>query len=271
MSIEDQARTAAAKFRADHHLGFQPLGDLIAVIEQTTGIDVAVLPVDPDEHGLTMRDPARDALVIAVSQTSHPMRQRSTLAHELAHVVFKDWDDSPHPAPTNSPKELRARAFARHLLAPVDGVHNTVGAGPASMGDLSRVVQLFGVSPAIAARAMHDAAVIDADTVTRWTDLTTPRIAARFGWLDQYEALQQQSQRRRAPQKLLSRLIAGYVDNVVSAQTIATVRGQPVETVVSDLKGQGITPKPLTVDWADADGLPDVEPFDWDEDGDLER
>jgi Zn-dependent peptidase ImmA (M78 family) len=61
------------------------------VIEQATGIDVAVLDVGPDEHGLTMRDPGRDAVFIGVARTRNPMRQRSTLAHELGHVLFEDW------------------------------------------------------------------------------------------------------------------------------------------------------------------------------------
>jgi hypothetical protein len=41
-------RTAAARFRRDHGLGIQPMSDIVAVIEQATGIDVAVLDVGPD-------------------------------------------------------------------------------------------------------------------------------------------------------------------------------------------------------------------------------
>lgn len=267
MSAEAQARAAAATFRAAHHLGTQPLGDVITVIEQTTGIDVAVLDVGPNEHGLTMRDPDRHAVMIAVAKTRSPMRQRSTLAHELAHVVFEDWDNSPESQPSWNPAEERARAFARHLLLPIESISDTIAAGSsACLADLSRVVQLFGVSPAIAAIVLGDAGVIDVDTVDQWKQLTTPHIAARFGWLDHYEALQAQSDRPRAPQKLVSRLIAGYIDNVVSAQTIATVLGQPVTAVIADLEAQGITPTPLTIDWADADDLPAVEPIDWDRD-----
>lgn len=268
MSMEQQAREAATSFRVAHHLGTQPLGDLITVIEQTTGIDVAVLEVAPDEHGLTMRDPDRHAVMIAVAKTRFPMRQRSTLAHELAHVVFEDWQDSLDGATQWSTAEERARAFARHLLLPAEAVAETVTGSSASLADLSRMVQLFGVSPQIAARTMGDAAVIDADTVDQWKKRTTPQIAALFGWLDHYEALQEQSDRPRAPQKLVSRLIAGYVDNVVSAQTIATVLGRPVTEVIGELEEQGITPNPLTIEWADADDLPPAEPIEWDRDED---
>jgi Zn-dependent peptidase ImmA (M78 family) len=94
VNTEAEGRTSAARFRQDHHLGVQPLGDLVAVIEQATGIDVAVLDVGPDEHGLTMRDPRRNAVFIGVARTRNPMRQRSTLAHELGHVLFEDWADN---------------------------------------------------------------------------------------------------------------------------------------------------------------------------------
>jgi hypothetical protein len=94
LTAETEGSASAARFRKDHHLGVQPLGDLLEVIEQATGIDVAVLDVGPDEHGLTMRDPARGTVFIGVARTRNPMRQRSTLAHELGHVLFEDWVDS---------------------------------------------------------------------------------------------------------------------------------------------------------------------------------
>ena len=266
MNPEARGRAAAAAFRIDHQLGSQPLGDLVALIEQTTGIDVAVLDVGPDEHGLTMRDPVRDAVMIAVAQTQHPMRQRSTLAHELAHVVFEDWTDVPDIA-SNSPREQRANAFARHLLVPGGGIRATMGTGPASLSQLSKIVQLFGVSPAIASIAMHDEGVISEDTKREWMPLTTRAVAAQFGWSDHYESLQQIAYRTRAPQKLLSRLIEGYVENVVSLQTIATVRGHTVDQVMRQLSAENISPRPRIVTWANPGDLPDVETINWDGEG----
>nr|WP_240918506.1 ImmA/IrrE family metallo-endopeptidase [Rhodococcus sp. 14C212] len=188
------------------------------MIEQTTGNDVAVVDVGPDEHGLSMRDRARGLVFIAVARTRHPMRQRSTLAHELAHVVFEDWTDDPHTSTARRHRhEIRADAFARHLLVPVEGVREVVGEHPAAVGALSRIVQLFGVSPAMAAIAMHQGGCIDTETKSTWMATTTAEVAARFGWIDHYEALRAQSGTRRAPQRLLARAIEGYVENVVSA------------------------------------------------------
>lgn len=264
---EIEGRDAAAKFRREHGLGNQPLADLVALIEQTTGNDVAVLDGGRDEHGLTMRDSTRDAVFIAVARTKNPMRQRTTLAHELAHVVFGDWaiEDTGDIRP---PHEIRADAFARHLLIPVAGVKQIVGGAAAELRTLSTCVQLFGVSPKVAAIAMHHAGCIDSPTKDQWMAMTTPQIAARFGWADQYESLQAQSDTRRAPQKLLARAIDGYIENVVPAQTLATLRGIPVVDVVESLNEDGIAPIEHQTEWATADALPtvDVDFTDWEDD-----
>ena len=57
--------------------------------------------------------------------------------------------------------------------------------------------------------ALHQAGYIDAAMKAEWMVLSTPRLAVRFGWSDQYDALQADSDRRRAPQQLLARAIRG--------------------------------------------------------------
>jgi len=58
------------------------------------------------------------------------MRQRSTLAHELGHVLFQDWADSDAGDwSERNPAEIRADAFARHLLVPVEGLRDFIGNG----------------------------------------------------------------------------------------------------------------------------------------------
>ena len=260
VNAEVDGRAAADKFREEHRLGWQPLGDLVALIEQSAGIDVAVLDVGPDEHGLTMRDPRRDAVFIGVARTRHPMRQRSTLAHELAHVVFGDWADNTTcdwSAP--SPAESRATAFARHLLVPDEGLKAFLdGVGEVNLPTMSAVVQRFLVSPKIAAIALEQAGYIDADTKGAWWSVTAPQLAVRFGWGDQYRTLQADSDQRRAPQRLLARAVQGYTEGVVSAQTIATLRGITADQAAAELREAGIFPAHQPVAWADPGELPDV-------------
>ncbi|MGW3279088.1 ImmA/IrrE family metallo-endopeptidase [Nocardia rhamnosiphila] len=261
MNAEAEGRAAAEKFRRDHRLGVQPLGDLVAAIEQTTGIDVAVLDTGPDEHGSAMRDPVRGAIFIGVARTRHPMRQRSTLAHELAHVLFDDWSDTDACNWSDrSPSEIRADAFARHLLLPTDGLREFLGASTlVTEPILSTVVQRFLVSPPVAAIALYQADYIDDDTKRAWMALTTPKLAARFGWSDQYRSLSTDSDRRRAPQRLLARAIRGYSEGVLSARAIATLRGTTVEIAEADLREAGVVPVEQAVAWTGAADLPDVQ------------
>jgi Zn-dependent peptidase ImmA (M78 family) len=252
VSAEAEGSELAARFRREHHLGEQPLGDLVAVIEQATGIDVAVLDAGPDEHGMAVRDPARGTVFIGVARTRHPMRQRSTLAHELGHVLSGEWAGSDAGSWSDrSPAEIRADAFARHLLVPIDGLRGLLGTRRSdSLPVLSTVVQRFLVSPQIASIAMEQAGYIDAATKRDWMALTAPHLAARYGWSDQYQALQADSDRRRAPQRLLARAIAGYTEGVLSAQAIATLRGMPQDAVLAELEEAGVIPVERPVAWA---------------------
>jgi Zn-dependent peptidase ImmA (M78 family) len=260
VDAETDGRAAAERFRRDHRLGLQPLGDLVALIEQAAGIDVAVLDAGPDEHGLTMRDPQRGVVFIGVARTLHPMRQRSTLAHELGHVIFGDWADNSEcdwSAPSRA--ESRANAFARHLLLPVEGLKAFLpGVSRVQPATLSAVVQRFLVSPPIAAIALEQAGYVTVDTKREWMSATAPQLAVRFGWSDQYQALQADSDKRRAPQRLLARAIQGYAEGVVSAQTIATLRGITAEQAITELREAGISPAQHPVSWADPSALPAV-------------
>lgn len=261
MNAEGEGRAAAGRFRQEHHLGLQPLGDLVAIIEQVTGIDVAVLDVGPDEHGLTMRDPHRNTIVIGVARTRHPMRQRSTLAHELGHVLFEDWvDNGAGNWSDRAPQEIRADAFARHLLVPVVGLRDLLGGQElVTQSTLSAVVQRFLVSPAIASIALHQAGYIDTATKREWMELSARQLAVRFGWSDHYYTLQADSDQRRAPQRLLARTITGYAEGVLPAQAIATLRGITPEAAEAELREAGIEPTRRPVAWADPSNLPAVD------------
>jgi Zn-dependent peptidase ImmA (M78 family) len=261
LNAEAEGRTAAALLRQEHHLGVQPLGDLVAVIEQATRIDVSILDVGPDEHGLTMRDPARGAVFIGVARTRNPMRQRSTLAHELGHVLFEDWADGGTTSWSDRrPAEIRADAFARHLLVPAEGLLEFLeNRELVTQTTLSDVVQRFLVSPQIAAIALHQAEYIDEDTKQGWMALTAPKLAARFGWSDQYRALQADSDQRRAPQRLLARAIKGYAEAALPAQAIATLRGITLEAAEAELRDAGVVPVERPIVWTDPAELPDVD------------
>jgi Zn-dependent peptidase ImmA (M78 family) len=225
---------------------------------------VAVLGVDQDEHGMATRDTERGAVFIAVARTRNPMRQRSSLAHELGHVLHGDWTE-PAELPaggwdTRSREEMRADAFARHLLIPLEGLRQFLADRPDhGLAVLSAVVQRFLVSPAMVAIALQQTGYIDDRIKIEWMAISTPALAARFGWSDQYAALQDESDRQRAPQRLLARAIEGYVEGVVSLQTLATLRGVDASVIAVELEEAGLSIAQRTVSWAPSADLPEVE------------
>jgi hypothetical protein len=239
------------------------------------------------------------------------VRQRSTLAHELAHLLFGDyappktsgWDE-------RSREEIRADAFARHLLVPLAGIEailaDRITVAPAghredftytsaeggvthieskryagldrvSLPDLSVLVQRFEASPSLVAIQLNRAGLISGNRKSEWMALSTQTIASRFGWSDQYQAWQEESHTRRAPQRLLSRAIQGYVANTVSLQAVARLRGQPAELIAKEFHDAGISPgtvEPVTLppeptpdhrpdsDFSDLDALDELNDFD---------
>jgi Zn-dependent peptidase ImmA (M78 family) len=247
MNAEKQGRSRAEAFREEHRLGHVPLPDLVSLIELTQDIDVAVLDAEPDEHGMTMRDPVRNVVVVAVARTRNAMRQRSTLAHELGHVLFGDFGPSKAGDwDKRSPEEIRADAFARHLLVPLAGLDAVLtdrkSGNAVSMPEFSAVVQRFKASPSLVAIQLSNAGLISPTQKNEWMALSTRSLASRYGWSDLYEGWQQESASRRAPQRLLSRAIQGYVANVVSLQAVARLRGLPVEQIAAEFEDAGITP-----------------------------
>lgn len=243
--IETAAMEAAARFRAENDLGIAPIADVVAIIEQTQDVDVAVLDVDDtDEHGLTMVDPERGATVVAVACSAHPMRWRSTLAHELGHLILEDHNlGDPGTLAANTPVEQRAQAFARHLLLPMEAIDRFIAhVGMRDLAALSDLVQRFQVSPAIAAIQLRDGGHIDEDRFEEWRRLYTPMLAARFGWTDQYRALQGESRQRRSPQRLLARAVAGYLAGVVTIEALASIRGASIEALEDEFEEAGIFP-----------------------------
>lgn len=259
MSAESEGKARAEEFRREHDLGHQPLEDLVAFIDLTVGLDVAILDAERDEHGLAMQDPERGVTIIAAARTRHPMRQRSTLAHELGHVLFGDyarpkpdqWDERSH-------EECRADAFARHLLVPLNGVRSLSHDGPAVLADLSRLVQRFQASPQMVAIQLREGRRISQAQVRSWASVTTPQLAAQFGWSDQYHALQRESDARRAPQRLLARATTGYLANVISLSAIARLRGITPHEVESEFEEAGLIPREADIEWASPDDLPPV-------------
>jgi Zn-dependent peptidase ImmA (M78 family) len=269
MSAEDQGREAAEEYRRRHELGHQPLGDLVTLIEQIHGIDVAVLPDgNPEAHGLTVRSTRTGVIRMAVTATRNPMRQRSNLAHELGHMVFDDHTDPSQPGwESRTLEESRATTFARHLLVPLQGLRailGTPGDKPVTESTLSILVQRYQASPAIVAIQLAIAGYIDEATKEEWKQVTAPLLASKYGWAEQYEALQDQSDRHRGPQLLIARATQAYRLNAATLAPIARLRQINVNDLKAEYDEQGIVPAPIEPEWSEYAGDADQPAIDLD-------
>jgi Zn-dependent peptidase ImmA (M78 family) len=213
---------------------------MFELVHATLGVDVISMNVPDNEHGLSMCDPATGRVVIAVATTPHPMRQRSSIAHELGHVLAVDLDQPEPLVPGDrSQQEIRADSFARHLLLPLSAVRRHFPSGhnsaSRSLSDLSDLVQEFEVSPSIAAIQLRNLSLIDVDTCTQWRRRSTVNLATTFGWGSQYRSLVADSSAPRAPQSLMTRAVEGYHRGVLGIAELASWYGQDTGTLEQEL------------------------------------
>ncbi|MHB1431887.1 MAG: ImmA/IrrE family metallo-endopeptidase [Streptosporangiaceae bacterium] len=240
---EQAARARAETFRAEHDLGNRPLGDLFELVHATCGCDALAIDAQEAEHGLSMLDPVTGRVVIVVATTRHPMRQRSSLAHEIGHVAAGDLQARPAGPPgSRGPAEIQADAFARHLLLPVRALHDRFGrpsrdAAAPDVGEpeLAAVVQEFEVSPSLAAIQLKEAGLIRQQACDEWQTVSTSTIAARYGWLSQYRAMSVAAAQPRAPQTLMRRAVEGYHRGVVGLQELARWYGLDPEQLLGEI------------------------------------
>jgi len=236
-SNERQAVQLAQTFRSDRALGAFPIKDVFEMV-RATKVDVFSIDAAEEEHGLSMLDPETERVVIVVATTHHPMRQRSSVAHELGHLLRGDLNAPEVLRPgKRAPAEICADAFARHLLLPLEAVRGRLGsaAGAASRSDLSALVQEYGVSPAIAAIQLKGAALITVETCQEWKGLTSRQLALEFGWLNQYQCLVEAARRPRAPQLLMERAVAGYRRGVLGIAELSAWYGQSAQSLRDEL------------------------------------
>jgi Zn-dependent peptidase ImmA (M78 family) len=211
---------------------------MFELVHATRGIDVISISVSDSEHGLSMADPATGRVVIAVATTPHPMRQRSSIAHELGHVLAGDLDRADPLVPgERSPEEVRADAFARHLLLPLRAVRMRLPSGhdQVSLSHLSELVQEFEVSPQLAAIQLRSIKVIDSEACSQWSAHSAAKLATTFGWGSQYRSLAADSSAPRAPQALMARAVEGYQRGFLGLSELASWYGQPPDDLEQEL------------------------------------
>jgi transcriptional regulator with XRE-family HTH domain len=118
----DQGRRLAGHVRRALGLGDGPLARFPEFLEERFRLDVDLSPLPEAVDGLCVSVGERTLVLVGSRKPSS--RQRFTLAHELAHYLVDDLDPlyvDERGARTWSMAEMRANAFAAHLLMPEPG------------------------------------------------------------------------------------------------------------------------------------------------------
>lgn len=215
-------------------LGSGPLSDLPALLESMLDIDTASLPLPEGLSALAAFDDARSVALVAVDVNEPRVRQRFSLAHELAHVLAGDghaFDESQ----SRTPAELRADKFAQTLLLPPSEVndwltHHGYAPGIAvSFEDACELADTYEVSPKTAWIALDD--LRSAPSTPAPTSHTAALISGHLARFRQREA---SAHIARVPQRIESRLLAAFRAGHLSAGMVASLLDSPTTELESE-------------------------------------
>ena len=239
------AAEQAAELRERLGLGIAPIRDLQALIAAGVRVNVAILDMPAGLDGMTRSDPESGAFIVAVATTDNPERQRFSLAHELGHIIFGDFTENLTTVHSTGPAETRAHEFARHFLAPVEGVRRLVDSMPGALDErlVSEVVQHFGISPKPATFQLHAVGAISAASKAVLGQITSQTLATRYGWSAERAAQVADAQRPQPPQQIIAAATRAYADGKLSLRILARLRGmKDVAALEAELAAAGLVP-----------------------------
>lgn len=162
---EHLGESRARALRAHLGLGIDPVPSMRKIVERDLGIRVVWVTeghLDRSVDGACTMDPRPAVLVNLLEPERYPWRTRTTLAHEVCHLLFDEEVRakralvSPHGSKGVAALRLEqveqvARAFAACFLAPAEGVRRHVAAmDPASEEAIRIVGGTFGVGRTVA-------------------------------------------------------------------------------------------------------------------------
>lgn len=144
----DVGRQMAAKVRREHFVSaLAPIDP--SWLAERIGLIVIRRPMPSDLSGVHFSHPGGKSFV-AVNSSDTALRQNFTLAHEIAHHFF-DGDQTIAEKITGSektPVEVRANAFAAHLLLPDDALDawSAIVRTPFDQNDIARLAVRYRLS-----------------------------------------------------------------------------------------------------------------------------
>lgn len=249
----EQGADLARQAREALDLGDQPLPDLVELVENLLGVDVAIERLPEGVEGLSIRF---DDFALALVR-SQPVagRERFTLAHEVAHLLAGDAQPLHLDEDLfgQGAEEMRANAFAAHFLMPPDGLRKRIRGRAVDGRVVCELQYAFGVSLDALLWHLRNLGLITQRQHEELRAAGPKALALRHGYLADWEASYRAAPRTRAPGRLLRRAMDAYRRGLIGVERLASLLGiEDSETLQRDLEEAGIASEGWPEDTAPA-------------------
>lgn len=221
------ASTMAANYvtAVGRPLGGMAMHELIALIEHAFGVMVVVTELPPGIDGLSFED--ETARVIILATTDQPLRQRFTLAHELAHIAFGDARQGmleERMGTAHSNVEKRANSFAAAFLAPGDELRARLGSRPAQAA-FPELIEHFQLSPESMAWRLFNENLVDESIRSSFRGSSARSVYMGLGKPREYVELAHAAGEPRPAWSLVNTYLDAYRAGEVTVKPVAKLLG----------------------------------------------
>jgi Zn-dependent peptidase ImmA (M78 family)/transcriptional regulator with XRE-family HTH domain len=256
----DQGRRLAGEVRQALRLEDGPLGPLPEVLEERLRLDVDFSPLPEAVDGLCVSVGERALVLVGSSKPSS--RQRFTLAHELAHYLVDDLDPlyvDERGVRARSVAEMRANAFAAHLLMPEPGVRATIEGFTDDAERAVRVALTFGTSVSAAAYQLGNLGLLPETVRDRLTQAGSRPLLMRYALPSDWQQDESGRGRLRPPSRLYRRATLAFRRGLIGLEPVAELLQRPDrDQLRQELEDAGLAPDEEAFTAAGPDGLDEI-------------
>ena len=218
----EQGRKLAEWVRRTLRLGDGPLLRFPELLEDRFHLDVDLSPLPEAVDGLCVS--LGDRVLVLVGSRKPSSRQRFTLAHELAHYLVDDlgpFHVDELGVRARSLAEMRANAFAAHLLMPETGVRAAVEGVDDDAERAVRVALSFGASVSAAAYQLGNLGLLPDAARDRLAMAGSKPLLMRYALPSDWQQDESGRGRVRPPSRLYGRATLAYRRGLIGLLPIA--------------------------------------------------
>ena len=256
----DQGRRLAGEVRRELGLGDGPVARFPELLEERFQLDVDLSPLPEAVDGLCVSVGARALILVGSGKPSS--RQRFTLAHELAHYLVDDLDPlyvDERGVRTRSVAEMRANAFAAHLLMPEPGVRAAIEGTADDAERAVRVALAFGTSVSAAAYQLGNLGLLPEAVRDRLVDAGAKPLLMRYALPSDWQQDESGRGRVRPPARLYARATLAFRRGLIGLEPIVDLLRHPDrDQLRQELDDAGLTPDLDAIGAADPDALDEL-------------